>query len=50
MRAFVVNWLSVIALGVLTTTGNWLVAIVAEVVLLFGILQIHGLRTRAAGK
>jgi hypothetical protein len=40
----------VIALGVLTTTGNWLVAIVAEVVLLFGILQVYGLRKMAAGK
>jgi hypothetical protein len=34
----------VIAWGVLTSTGNWLVAIVAEVVLLFGILQLYGVR------
>ncbi|MGH7491994.1 MAG: hypothetical protein ACREOO_06325 [bacterium] len=40
----------VIAWGVLTTTGNWLVAIAAEVVLLFGILQIYGLRKMAPGK
>ena len=40
----------VIAWGVLTTTGNWLVAIVAEVVLLFGILQLYGVRKMAAGK
>ena len=34
----------VIALGVLTTTGNWAVAVVAEVVLLFAILQYVGIR------
>lgn len=34
----------VIALGVLTTTGNWAVAIVADVVLLFAILQYLGIR------
>ena len=34
----------IIALGILTTTGNWAVAIVADVVLLFAILQFIGLR------
>lgn len=48
--AWVAGSAVVIALGVLTATGNWLVAIVADVVLLFGILQIYGLRRMAAGK
>lgn len=30
--------------GVLTTTGNWIVAIVAGIVLFFGLLQFYGVR------
>lgn len=37
----------VIALGILTRTGNWAAAIVADVVLLFAILQLVGLRRLA---
>ena len=33
----------VIFLGILTTTGDWIIAIVADIVLLFGILQWYGL-------
>ncbi len=40
----------VVAWGVLTTIGNWMVAIVADVVLLLGILQAYGLRKLAAPK
>ena len=42
--AWVVGSAVVIFAGVLTTTGNWVVAIVADVVLLFALLQIYGLR------
>ncbi len=34
----------VIALGFLSTTGNWAVAVVADVVLVFAIFQLVGLR------
>jgi hypothetical protein len=34
----------VIFAGVLSATGNWIVAIVADVVLLFAVLQVVGLR------
>ena len=30
--------------GVLTSTGNWVVALAADMVLLFGVLQYYGLR------
>jgi hypothetical protein len=42
--AWVIGSAVVIFAGVLTTTGNWLVAIVADIVLLFGVLQLYGLR------
>lgn len=42
--AWVIGSAVVIFAGVLTTTGNWLVAIVADIVLLFGGLQLYGLR------
>jgi hypothetical protein len=42
--AWVAGSAVVIFAGVLTTTGNWVVAIVADVVLLFGVLQFYGLR------
>ena len=34
----------VIALGILTTSGNWAVALIADIVLLFAIFQFVGLR------
>ena len=34
----------VIALGILTTSGNWAVALIADIVLLFAIFQFIGLR------
>jgi hypothetical protein len=42
--AWVAGSVVVIFAGVLTTTGNWIVAIVADIVLLFGLLQLWGLR------
>lgn len=42
--AWVVGSAALIFLGVLTVTGNWVVAGVADIVLLFGILQWVGLR------
>ena len=30
--------------GLLSATGNWLVALVADIVLVFGVLQFYGLR------
>ncbi|GAB4151839.1 MAG: hypothetical protein Tsb009_27380 [Planctomycetaceae bacterium] len=42
--AWVVGSVVVIFTGVLSTTGNWAVAIVADVVLVFAILQFRGLR------
>ncbi len=30
--------------GVLSTTGNWVTAVVADIVLLFGVLQVFGIR------
>lgn len=38
----------IIALGLLSTTGNWAVAVVADVVLVFAIFQFVGLRRIAA--
>lgn len=35
---------AIIALGLLSTKGNWLVAMVADVVLVFSILQYFGIR------
>ena len=35
---------AVIFAGVLTTTGNWIVGIVADIVLLFAVAQILGIR------
>lgn len=34
----------VILVGLLTTIGNWVVASVADIVLLFGLLQFYGIR------
>jgi hypothetical protein len=42
--AWVVGSIVLIFAGLLTTTGNWVVAIVADVVLLFAILQFVGIR------
>ena len=36
--------------GVLTTAGNWAVAIVADIVLIFGLLQLFGIRKLAVGE
>ena len=41
--AWVAGSVLVIVAGPLSTTGNWLVAIVADVVLVFALLQTHGL-------
>lgn len=42
--AWVAGSAAVIFAGVLNTTGNWTVALVADAVLLFGLLQLYGLR------
>jgi hypothetical protein len=42
--AWVVGSVILIFAGTLTTTGNWLVAVVADVVLLFAVLQFFGIR------
>ena len=42
--AWVVGSGIVIALGILTTSGNWAVALIADIVLLFAIFQFVGLR------
>jgi hypothetical protein len=42
--AWVVGSAIVIFMGVLTLLGNWLVAIVADVVLIFAVLQFWGIR------
>jgi hypothetical protein len=42
--AWVVGSAILIFAGTLSTTGNWLVAIVADVVLLFAVLQFFGIR------
>jgi hypothetical protein len=42
--AWVVGSMILIFAGTLSTTGNWLVAIVADVVLLFAVLQFLGIR------
>ncbi len=42
--AWVVGSALVIALGPLSRTGNWVVAVVADVVLLFAVLQVAGIR------
>ncbi len=42
--AWVAGSAIIIFAGVLTATGNWMVAIVADVVLLFAVLQLIGLR------
>ena len=42
--AWVAGSIILIGLGVLSTAGNWAVAVVADVVLLFAILQAIGLR------
>jgi len=42
--AWVVGSMILIFAGVLTTAGNWLVAIVADIVLLFAVLQFFGIR------
>ncbi len=47
--AWVVGSAVVIFLGVLTTTGNWMVAVVADIVLMFGILQGYGLKKMQDG-
>lgn len=46
--AWVVGSLMVITAGRLTTAGNWAVALVADVVLVFAILQVVGLRRMAS--
>ncbi len=46
--AWVVGSLGVITAGGLTTAGNWAVALVADVVLVFAILQVVGLRRMAS--
>lgn len=42
--AWVIGSMILIFAGTLSTTGNWLVAIVADVVLLFAVLQFFGIR------
>jgi hypothetical protein len=42
--AWVVGSAILIFAGTLSTTGNWLVAIVADIVLLFAVLQFLGIR------
>ena len=42
--AWVAGSVAVISTGALTVGGNWLVAVVADVVLLFAVLQVMGLR------
>ena len=42
--AWVVGSGLLILTGLLSVTGNWLVALVADIVLVFGILQFYGLR------
>lgn len=42
--AWVVGTTALIFAGVFNSTGNWVVAIVADVVLLFAVLQFFGLR------
>ena len=42
--AWVVGSVILIFAGTLSTTGNWLVAIVADIVLLFAVLQFFGIR------
>ncbi len=42
--AWVLGSVVVIALGPLNRTGNWTVAVVADVVLLFAVLQFAGIR------
>lgn len=42
--AWVVGSIAVLFAGVLTVTGNWTVAIIADVVAAFGILQYMGVR------
>lgn len=42
--AWVLGSVVVVALGVLSTTGNWSVAIVADIVLVFAIAQAIGVR------
>ena len=42
--AWVVGSVILIFAGTLSTTGNWLVAIVADIVLLFAVLQLVGIR------
>jgi len=44
--AWVAGSAVVIFAGILTTTGNWMVAVVADIVLLFALLQLYGLRKR----
>jgi hypothetical protein len=48
--AWVAGSAIVIFMGVLTTIGNWLVAIVADVVLLFAVLQFVGIRKLQQGR
>ena len=42
--AWVVGSGLLILTGILSATGNWLVALVADMVLVFGVLQVYGLR------
>ena len=42
--AWVAGSAVIIFLGILSTTGNWIVAGVADIVLVFGALQYYGLR------
>lgn len=45
--AWVVGSAAVIVMGVLNTSGNWAVAVVADVVLAFAVWQVIGLRKMA---
>lgn len=42
--AWVVGSAVLIFAGVLSTAGNWVVGIIADIVLLFGVLQFYGVR------
>ena len=42
--AWVVGSGVLVLTGLLSATGNWLVALVADIVLLFAVLQLYGLR------
>ncbi len=42
--AWVIGSVILIFAGTLSTTGNWLVAVVADIVLIFAVLQFFGIR------